>query len=178
MTSFPASPLPDQIHNSVFRDNIAGNRLIEADQHIRRIVDTEEFQRLRHIRQMGLASYVFPTAEHSRFAHSLGVYATARAAYQQLRTRSADLDLPLLVRFDDEVEAEFCIACLCHDLGHTPFSHVLENTLLPEGYRSHEECTLALLSTERARAYPYSSGAIVGYLWSDKELGHDASDSG
>jgi len=97
---------------------------------------------------MGLASYVFPTAEHSRFAHSLGVYSTARSAYQHLMLRSADLDLPLTVRFDRDTEKEFCIASLCHDLGHTPFSHVLENTLLPEGFRSHEECTRALLSTE------------------------------
>lgn len=46
------------IHNSVFRDNIEGNRLIEMPDHVRRVVNTREFQRLRNIRQMGLSSYV------------------------------------------------------------------------------------------------------------------------
>ena len=52
------------IHNSVIRDNIEGNRLIEAPDAIRRIVDAREFQRLRSVRQMGLSYFVFPTAEH------------------------------------------------------------------------------------------------------------------
>jgi hypothetical protein len=70
-----------EIHNSIIRDNIEGNRLIDVSPAIRHIIDTPQFQRLRFIRQTGLTSYVFPTAEHTRFSHSLGVYATALAAY-------------------------------------------------------------------------------------------------
>lgn len=122
------------IHNSVFRDNIEGNRLIDMPDRVRRVVDTREFQRLRNIRQMGLSSYVFPTAEHSRFVHSLGVFATANQVFRLLEQRATPLDLQTPgLRFDDEAKAEFGIAALCHDLGHSAFSHVLETILLPEG---------------------------------------------
>jgi uncharacterized protein len=143
------------IHNSVIRDNIEGNRLIELPDSIRRIVDTLEFQRLRNIKQMGVSSFVFPGAEHSRFAHSLGVYANAAQAFRQLQRRAASLDFQTHgVKFDEHTELEFGIAALCHDIGHSAFSHVLETILLPEGIRNHEDCTYALLShdTEIATA--------------------------
>lgn len=138
-----------EIKNSVFRDNIEANRLIEASGLVRKVIDAREFQRLRKIRQMGLSSYVFPTSEHSRFAHSLGVFATAKQVFMQLQRRAIPLDLsfPGIV-FDQELEHEFCLAALCHDIGHTAFSHVLETTLLPNGFRSHEDCTLALLTSD------------------------------
>lgn len=136
-----------QIRNSIIRDNIEGNRLIEASLDIRRIIDAVEFQRLRCIKQMGLSSLVFPTAEHSRFSHSLGVYATAKQVFSQLQLRANPLQLSgPWFRFDENAETDFCVAPLCHDVGHTAFSHVLENILLPEGFRSHEDCTRALLS--------------------------------
>jgi HD superfamily phosphohydrolase len=135
------------VHNTVFRDNIENNRIIPVSDRVRRIVDAPEFQRLRHIRQMGLSSYVFPTAEHSRFAHSLGVYATARQAFLHLKQRAITFDFQTPgLRFDDDLESEFSIAALCHDIGHSAFSHVLETILLPDGLRSHEECTREILS--------------------------------
>jgi HD superfamily phosphohydrolase len=135
------------IRNSIIRDNIEGNRLIEASLDIRKVIDAPEFQRLRSIKQMGLSSFVFPTAEHSRFAHSLGVYATAKQVFSQLRLRASPLPLSgPWFRFDETAEADFCTAALCHDIGHTAFSHVLENVLLPDGFRSHEDCTRALIS--------------------------------
>jgi HD superfamily phosphohydrolase len=137
-----------KIKNTVIRDNIEGNRLIETDRAIREIVDTPQFQRLRNIRQTGLSSFVFPSAEHSRFVHSLGVYATAMEIYEQLRRKSENLDLQLPgLKFDEATRIDFCIAALCHDLGHSAFSHVLETVLLPDGMKSHEECTLAILSS-------------------------------
>ncbi|MGE0564128.1 MAG: hypothetical protein AB7O50_06395 [Pseudolabrys sp.] len=84
------------IHNSIIRDNIEGNRLIEAPISIRRVIDTPQFQRLRYIHQTGLSSYVFPTAEHSRFAHSLGVFATATTAFRQLEKRAPAQDFVTL----------------------------------------------------------------------------------
>src|SRR5450631_2751605 len=135
------------IHNTKIRDNIDGNRLIEVPPSIRKILDTKEFQRLRFIKQMGVSSYVFPTAEHSRFAHSLGVYATAKKFFKHLQERALVHDLQTPVVFDEYSETDFCIAALCHDIGHTAFSHVLESILLPEGVRSHEECSLKIIDT-------------------------------
>jgi uncharacterized protein len=133
-------------HNTVVRDNIENNRLISVSDRIREVLDTREFQRLRHIRQMGLSSYVFPTAEHSRFTHSLGVYATALQAFRNLERKAVAFDFETPgVRFDDDLELEFSIAALCHDLGHSAFSHVLEKVLLPEGVLNHEECTRAIV---------------------------------
>lgn len=81
------------------------------------LIDTPEFQRLRRIRQLGLAELVFQGAEHSRFTHSIGVLHVARRIMDQLgRTRP-------LSRRD-----RLTIACaaLLHDIGHAPFSHVAE----------------------------------------------------
>lgn|GEM_PF-2531869 len=135
-----------KISNTVIRDNIEGNRLIQAEDSIRAVINSEEFQRLRNIRQMGLSSFVFPTAEHSRFTHSLGVYATAQLFFEHLarRASSLDLQLPGFV-FNETTKLEFCVAGLCHDIGHSAFSHVLETVLLPDGMKNHEDCTVALL---------------------------------
>ena len=135
------------VRNTVIRDNIENNRLIYVSDKIRKVINSYEFQRLRHIRQMGMSSYVFPTAEHSRFAHSLGVYCTARQAFEHLKRRAIPLDFETPgIKFDDDLELEFSIAALCHDVGHSAFSHVLETILLPDGVRNHEECTRAILS--------------------------------
>lgn len=135
-----------QIKNTVIRDNVRNNRLIAVSSDIMRVVDAPEFQRLRGIRQLGLTSCVFPTADHSRFAHSLGVLATATEVYAALKIKAEPcmLTVPGL-RFDDASELDFCLAAMCHDLGHTAFSHVLENVLLPAGMRRHEQCTKELL---------------------------------
>lgn len=165
-------PMHIEIRNSVFRDNIEGNRLIEAPLPIRKVIDTSEFQRLRHIRQMGLSSFVFPTAEHSRFSHSLGVYATAKQVFAQLEMRSRNLQFSgPWFRFDEAAENDFCIAALCHDVGHTAFSHVLENVLLPKDFRSHEECTRALVAenTEISKAIDLVADRDAVLLHFDKK---------
>ncbi|KAK8774544.1 hypothetical protein V5799_010927 [Amblyomma americanum] len=84
------------------------------------IVDTPEFQRLRHIRQLGLVSYVYPGASHSRFEHSLGTAHLARLLGARLRDNQPELNV---------TEKELLcleVAGLCHDLGHGPFSHIWE----------------------------------------------------
>jgi HD superfamily phosphohydrolase len=141
--------MPIEISNTVFRDNTRDNRLIQVPSKVRSIVDTPVFQRLRRIRQMGLSSLIFPTAEHSRFAHSIGVYGTAREVFSALSGKAAALTSEVgAVRFDESAERVFCAAAMCHDLGHTAFSHVLENVLLPYPLRRHEACSLALLENE------------------------------
>ena len=146
--------MPSNNFTPIIRDNVEGNRLIEKPTYVRSVLDSREFQRLRNIRQMGLANYVFPTAEHSRFAHSLGVLGTAQLAYGHIKRAAADHNLIMPgLRFDDVTERDFCIAAMCHDLGHTAFSHLLESTLLPAQFRNHEECTVHILegNTEISR---------------------------
>jgi uncharacterized protein len=128
--------------NSVFRDSVFPGRLIDVPEKVRQVIDTPAFQRLRGIRQLGLASYVFPSGEHSRFAHSIGVYGTAGLVFDGLKARAkGDYHL----HFDDDERMQFTIAALCHDIGHTAFSHVLESTLLPSPHRHHETVTAELI---------------------------------
>lgn len=93
---------------------------IRVDPVALRIIDTPEFQRLRHVRQLGHAYLVYPGATHSRFDHALGVYHLARRTLQLLSERGELRD----------VEPEDCrmvpYAALLHDIGHYPFSHALE----------------------------------------------------
>lgn len=89
---------------------------------VQKLVDSPEFQRLRQIRQNGLTSYVFYGAEHSRFAHSLGVCHLAREMFDAItRNTDAELDLDCRLR-------TIC-AGLLHDIGHGPFSHLIEEVL-------------------------------------------------
>lgn len=137
--------------NQVIRDQIHG--LVPVDDGLRRIIDTPEIQRMRWIRQTGLAYLVFPCAEHSRFSHSIGAYAVAKRVFARLEALAAELmiDLFPLVsspeRLADTGKA-FAVAALCHDLGHTAFSHALEEILLPINASRHEECTKQLLTRD------------------------------
>jgi uncharacterized protein len=138
----------------VVRDNISGNRLVPKPAEIARIIDSNVFQRLRLIKQTGFTSYVFPGAEHTRFAHSLGVYATSITAFERLRSSAAEQDLGLTLpglSFDgDKLKDSFCIAALCHDIGHTAYSHALEGDLLPAEFnRQHENATCWLIENDR-----------------------------
>ncbi|MCH5301314.1 MAG: HD domain-containing protein [Prevotella sp.] len=93
------------------------------------------FQRLNRINQLGLASVVYPGARHTRFQHSLGAFHLGSEALLTLQQKGQFI-------FDSEVEAVEA-ALLMHDIGHGPFSHVLENTLI-RGI-SHEEISLLMM---------------------------------
>lgn len=106
---------------------------------VRKLIDSKEFQRLRHIRQNGLTNLVFHGAEHSRFTHSMGVAHLAREMCQRVARNSGD-DL------DPEVELSTCAAALLHDVGHGPFSHTIEEILEEVGTRfDHEVMTRRLV---------------------------------
>ena len=92
-------------------------------------------QRLNRIKQLGLSSVVYPGAQHTRFQHSLGAFYLMSEAIQQLATKGNFI-------FDSEAEAVEA-AILMHDIGHGPFSHVLENTIV-QGV-SHEDISLMLM---------------------------------
>ncbi len=99
------------------------------------IVNHPLMQRLRHIKQVGLASVVYPGAQHTRFQHSLGAFYLMSEALLSLSQKGIFI-------FDSEAEA-MKAAILMHDIGHGPFSHVLENTLI-HGV-SHEDISLMMM---------------------------------
>ena len=94
------------------------------------ITDTPEFQRLRDIRQLGACNYVFPTATHSRFEHSIGVAHLGKEFLNRLVINSWGDKQPLKVEENDYLMVE--LAGLCHDLGHGPFSHLFDSFVLVE----------------------------------------------
>jgi HD superfamily phosphohydrolase len=101
----------------IIRDPLWNN--VRVDDLALELIDTPAFQRLRYVRQLGLAFYVYPGATHSRFEHALGTYHLARRTLALLDERDA---------FDgmrDECRI-VRTAALLHDIGHYPFSHALE----------------------------------------------------
>ncbi len=97
------------------------------------VLRAAELQRLRRIRQLGLAHLVFPGAEHSRLVHVLGsAYLAVRFA-RHLRETTRDFLAEPLRPFESEVR-DFAIAALCHDLGHGPLSHVWEREVIGEPF--------------------------------------------
>lgn len=88
------------------------------------LIDHPWLQRLRNIRQMGTASYVYPGAVHTRFHHSLGAAHLMQIALSELRIKGIDISEPEMLAARQ--------AILLHDIGHGPFSHALEFSLVPD----------------------------------------------
>jgi HD superfamily phosphohydrolase len=118
----------------IIRDPLWNN--IRVDPLALRLIDTPVFQRLRYVRQLGLAYLVYPGATHSRFEHGLGTYHLARRALALLEERGE------LSRVSPEECVVVRAAALLHDVGHYPFSHALEEI----GALHHEEVARALLT--------------------------------
>ena len=92
-------------------------------------------QRLNRIRQLGLSYLVYPGATHSRFGHSLGAMHLMQEAIRSLRLKDVDIT--------EQEETAAMIAILLHDIGHGPFSHVLEHTIV-DGV-THEDISLLMM---------------------------------
>ncbi|HJR43801.1 MAG TPA: HD domain-containing protein [Gemmatimonadaceae bacterium] len=116
-----------------------------------RLVDSPVLQRLRYIRQLGLAYLVYPGASHSRFEHALGTYHLARRTLALLDERGE------LSRVDATECAVIRSAALLHDVGHYPYSHALEEIGAPH----HEQIAEPLIT----------SGAVADLLRAD--IGED-----
>ncbi len=107
--------IKDSVHDHIAIDGVA-----------RDLLDTPEVQRLRGIGQLGTVSLVYPSANHTRFEHSLGVYHLACQALEHLGVSGREAE---------RVQA----AALCHDVGHGPFSHNLEAVIHRETGRYHDD---------------------------------------
>ena len=99
------------------------------------LIEHPYFQRLRRIKQLGLSCMVYPGANHTRFEHGLGALHLMRSAIGILKLKGQDIS-------DLEADA-VSVAILLHDIGHGPFSHVLEYTLVPDV--PHERISLLLM---------------------------------
>ena len=121
----------DSVHNIIRLKTDTGEGKLLAS-----LIDTAEFQRLRRIKQLGLALFAYQAAEHSRFTHSLGAL--------HLATRTLD-KLAAKYKISDESRIAVRVAALLHDIGHGAFSHVIETIL----NFHHENFTIeAVLSGE------------------------------
>ncbi len=102
------------------------------------IIDTPIFQRLRRIHQLALTKYVYPSAEHSRFVHSIGVMHCASLIYEGIFNHK---QTDVLSQPTSKKLQLLRLAALLHDVGHLPFSHAAEEELLPPGI-THEDLGL------------------------------------
>ena len=118
---------------------------IRVDDVAERIVDSKSFQRLRYIRQLGLAHLVYPGATHTRFDHALGVYHLAQRAIELLSRT------PAIHQVDPEDVRIVPYAGLLHDIGHYPFSHALEELEPDRIPGDHEELVGHFLSDADVR---------------------------
>lgn len=122
----------------------------------REILDTEIFQRLRRIRQLAGAHLVYPSAQHSRFEHSLGTMHIAGYAGETLLAKG-HLD-------DEDKIQELRLAALLHDIGHGPFSHLFEEVLVERCKRTHEDVGKQIISESEIgdilTRYGYGSATI------------------
>ena len=119
----------DFIHGNIIIDDLA-----------KRIINTEEFQRLRSIKQLGCCNYVFPSAVHTRFEHSLGVYHLSKKYIQILNTDG---------QFTEEDIKCITIGALIHDIGHGPYSHLFDEVICTQNQsgipQDHEYRSINLL---------------------------------
>lgn len=132
------------------------HRYIRFSETEREIVDTVIFQRLRGIRQLAGAHLVYPSAQHSRFEHSIGTMHIAGYAGETLLSKGYFGD-------EDKVQ-QLRLAALLHDIGHGPFSHLFEEVLMEKHNINHEDMGKQIISrseiSDILRKHGYNSSDI------------------
>lgn len=123
---------------SAINDAVHGVMSVDPEyiRNIKDVVDTNIFQRLRHIKQLGLVNLVFPTANHTRFSHCIGCSVIASK-------------MASTVHLEPELKELTIISALVHDIGHGPFSHTFEKILknkITEEEINHEDWTRLFLN--------------------------------
>tara|TARA_X000000368_G_scaffold25357_1_gene19188 strand:- start:1295 stop:2533 length:1239 start_codon:yes stop_codon:yes gene_type:complete len=112
-------------------DTIHG--FIPISKNIQKIIDTPEFQRLRDLKQLGATNYVFPSATHTRFEHSIAVSYLGKTMIENIKKNQPELNISQ--RDIELIE----IAGLIHDIGHGPFSHLWDHYVIFKDEKEHEE---------------------------------------
>lgn len=117
------------------RDSIHGDIFIENK--YMKIVNTKEFQRLRRINQLSVGNYIFPSAQHTRFSHSIGTFHLMKKIIQHIEGQLNNIHISIS---EKDKELSLLIALL-HDVGHGPFSHAFEGVL----DKNHEQWTKEII---------------------------------
>lgn len=146
------------------RDPVHGLILFEetdsVDRLAWRLIDTPEFQRLRRIRQLGVSEFTFPGAVHTRFAHSIGVFHTARTLVKIIEREMKRNGQP----FVGEKADVALVAALIHDLGHGPFSHTFEVVQVSRGAKKrHEQWTAEIIRNPSGQLRALLEGHRSGF---------------
>ena len=118
----------------IVNDPVHGFITIPSELHYD-LIQHPYFQRLNRIKQLGMSYLVYPGAQHTRFQHSLGAMHLMSETIAQLRSKGNEIT-------EEEANAVLA-AILLHDVGHAPFSHVLEDTLTED--ITHEEISLLMM---------------------------------
>jgi HD superfamily phosphohydrolase len=142
--------IKDSVHDHIAVEGVAAD-----------LLDTPPVQRLRRITQLGTAELVYPSANHTRFEHSLGVYHLATLALEHLGIEG---------RQAERVRA----AAILHDVGHSPFSHNIEALVARRTGRMHDEIDDILQSGEVARVlalHDIDPGRVASLVAGEGELG-------
>lgn len=121
----------DAIHKLIRFDSNEGK-------YVKNVIDHQTFQRLRHIKQLGLTDLVFPTANHTRFSHSIGAAWLAK----NILNNSNKTDIKLA----EHESIATILAGLIHDIGHGPFSHAFESLFDKKTKYAHEKWTPLFIS--------------------------------
>ena len=122
----------DAVHGDIF----IPNRFLA-------IIDTPEFQRLRRIKQLSVANMLFPSANHTRFSHSIGTYYIMGKIIDHFDRQFEEMKL----KISDEDKDVALVAALLHDIGHGPFSHAFEG-INPNLNKKHEQWTVDIIKKE------------------------------
>ncbi|MGE5781337.1 MAG: HD domain-containing protein [Nitrososphaerales archaeon] len=144
------------------------HRYIRFTELEREIIDTPVFQRLRKIRQLAGAHLVYPSAQHTRFEHSLGTMHLAGLAGQTLLDKG-------YIEKKDQLEG-LRLAALLHDIGHGPFSHLFEEVLIGRGMStsSHENMGKKIIREtiikDKLEKYGYDSDSICNLSFGESPI--------
>ena len=131
-TTNPAGADPSTM--TAIKDSVHGH--VRLDPVAAELIDTPAFQRLRHIKQLSTVRLVYPSANHTRFEHSLGVYHLARQAVEGLR-------------LDSDTAAHVRAAAMLHDVGHGPYGHQTEGIIRRRTGRDHDDIGWLLTDPDR-----------------------------
>lgn len=145
--NYPKEPLPGKDEEKVIRDSVLGYQVLQPHEYL--VLDSPPLQRLRYIHQTALAYQVYPTANHTRFDHSLGCAKVAQQLGEKVLSAS-----------EKARRAELRLAALLHDVGHTFFSHLSESIMQSRFYDIYS----AVKRAPQFEGHELGLSQIISYL--------------
>jgi len=146
LDDYPKTPMPGKNETKVIREAVTGYQVLQPHEYL--VLDSPLLQRLRYIHQTALAYLVYPTANHTRFDHSLGCAKIAQQLGEKVIPRNK------------KRIAELRLAALLHDVGHTFFSHLSE-TIMQSRFR---DLYIAVKKAQQFKGRDLDLAEIISYL--------------